>query len=222
MPWILQQRLNPTPHSRSLTLVSMRPASAAEELYARRLTHLARRGGWVRRLVDPQRVYGRLLRRLNPGYILDVGCGLGRILAQVGGRGIGIDANPACVQATREAGFEAFLPSEFDVPSATFDSLVFAHVLEHLSAATGEMLIETYLPYLRVGGKVVVICPQSRGQRTDPTHVRMIGPAEIEQMASNLGLRIAKLRSFPFPAWMGRVFTYNETVAVLKLDGSKQ
>lgn len=200
----------------------MRPASAAEELYAQRLAHLARRGGWVRTILDPQRVYGRQLRRLNPGYILDIGCGLGRILAQVGGRGIGIDANPACVQATRKAGFEAFVPSEFDVLSATFDSLVFAHVMEHLSAANGELLIETYMPCLRVGGQIVVICPQSRGQTTDPTHVRLIGPVEIEQMATNLGLRITKLRSFPLPQWMGSLFTYNETVAVLKLDGSKQ
>ena len=196
----------------------MRTASPAEAQYAQRLQRLARRRGWLRQVVDPPRLYGRSLRQLEPGYILDVGCGLGRILAQVDGHGVGIDTNPACVEATRQAGFKAYLPAEFDAPPETFDSLIFAHVLEHVSAAEGETLIQTYLPCLRADGRVIVICPQSRGQRTDPTHVRLVDSTAIEQMASNVGLRIVTTRSFPFPLWLGRVFTYNETIAVLKRE----
>jgi hypothetical protein len=33
-------------------------------------------------------------------------------------------------------------------------------------------------------------------------------------MLDECGLRCARARSFPFPRWVGGVFTYNETVAV--------
>ncbi len=40
---------------------------------------------------------GGILTRINPGFVLDVGCGLGRNLANIGGYGVGVDHNSESV-----------------------------------------------------------------------------------------------------------------------------
>jgi predicted SAM-dependent methyltransferase len=45
----------------------------------------------------------------------------------------------------------------------SFDTLLIAQVLEHMDARTGEALLGGYLPFLRPGGRVVMICPQAKG-----------------------------------------------------------
>ncbi len=57
-----------------------------------------------------------------------------------------------------------------------FDSLLVAHVLEHLDAETARDLLATYLPYVREGGRAIVITPQQAGFRSDATHVRYVDP----------------------------------------------
>jgi 2-polyprenyl-3-methyl-5-hydroxy-6-metoxy-1,4-benzoquinol methylase len=177
-------------------------------------------------VVDVQAPYRWNLRRLRPGRTLDVGCGLGRNLAHLASdpsaSGVGVDHNGACVAECRSRGFEAFTPEEFErSPCAAecgFDTLLFAHVLEHLDEEAGVALVRRYLPYVRQGGKVVVIVPQSAGQRTDPTHVRLIDRAALARLASHAGLRVVSVRSFPFPRPVGRVFRYNEDVSVLRVS----
>jgi 2-polyprenyl-3-methyl-5-hydroxy-6-metoxy-1,4-benzoquinol methylase len=195
------------------------PATTAEPEYARRLQRLARRGGALRRIADPQRPYRWNLRRLRPGRVLDLGCGIGRNLGHLDGNGVGIDHNPTAVELCRRAGWTAYTPEEFTASDAaqdaSFDSLLVAHVLEHMTIDDAVRLVGDHLRFVRPGGRVIVITPQARGQRSDPTHVTMIGPAQIEQLAARLGLAVASVRSFPFPRWAGGVFTYNENVGVL-------
>ena len=72
--------------------------------------------------------------------ILDVGCGRGELLALLNSRGheaVGVDAEPACVEAASThgrcvLGTAKDLPRLFD-PGA-FDAVVCSHVLEHLDA----------------------------------------------------------------------------------------
>src|SRR5262245_4239843 len=147
--------------------------------YAR---HLARDGGrWWKRRLNVQAPYRWNLRRLDPGLVLDVGCGLGRNLAHLDGNGVGIDHNPACLAAARERGLTVYSPEDFAVsPDARlerFDSLLAAHVLEHLPVAGAVDLLATYLPYVRPSGRVIVITPQEAGQRRDATHVTYFDPA---------------------------------------------
>ena len=198
----------------------MPSATPAEQAYAQRLQQLTIRGGLLRRIFDPQQLYGWHTRRLRPGFLLDVGCGIGRILGHVHGNGVGVDANPACVEAACAQGFSAYTSEELERVRAAllgrFDSLVLSHVLEHVDQSAGDELLRNYLDLLRGDGQIIVICPQRRGQSSDATHVRLVGPTEIEQLASRLGLRVALVRSFPFPRFAGRWFTYNETVAVLR------
>ena len=111
----------------------MDPESTESAAYTGRLTDLEQR--WIRRVIDVQAPYRWNLRRLDLGFVLDVGCGLGRNLGHVDGHGIGVDHNPHSVEVVRSRGMTAFTPEEFlaskfAVPGR-FDSLLSAHVLEH-------------------------------------------------------------------------------------------
>jgi SAM-dependent methyltransferase len=195
--------------------------STESAAYTGRLARLEQR--WIRRGFDVQAPYRWNLRRLDLGFVLDVGCGLGRNLGHVDGHGVGVDHNPHSVEVARSRGFTAFTPegflaSEFAVPGR-FDSLLSAHVLEHLEWDDAVQLVQTYLPFVRAGGKVVIICPQRAGFRSDATHVtELYGPA-IARLAAECDVRVRSTRSFPFPRVVGKVFTHNETVVVGEKPG---
>jgi len=172
---------------------------------------------WRRLLPDP---YRWNLRRLALGRVLDIGCGVGRCLGFLDGHGVGIDHNPTSVAACRQAGFEAYTPEQFSaLDLGQFDSLLLSHVLEHLEAPDGRALIERYLPHLRSGGRIILITPQERGQRSDPTHVRFVDSADGRALLAELGAADIDARSFPLPRIFGRVFTHNETVLIGTLSG---
>jgi 2-polyprenyl-3-methyl-5-hydroxy-6-metoxy-1,4-benzoquinol methylase len=161
-----------------------------------------------KRVLDVQAPYRWNLRRLKPGRTLDVGCGIGRSLAHLAGDGVGVDPNKACVDEARAAGFEAYAPE--DLPPELFDSLLFAHVLEHVDDAAA--LVRTYLPRLRHGGRVILITPQEMGYASDETHVRFLDLSALHRIAETCDLTVERAYSFPFPRWVGRLFKYNEFV----------
>jgi 2-polyprenyl-3-methyl-5-hydroxy-6-metoxy-1,4-benzoquinol methylase len=160
------------------------------------------------------------LRRLKPGFTLDVGCGIGRNLAHLDARGVGIDHNPHSVQVARSRGFRAFLPeaflrSEYAVPGR-FDSMLLSHVAEHMTRADAALLVRRYLPYVKDGGSVIFMTPQERGFRRDHTHVQFMDFEEIESVCSEVGLMPMRRFSFPLPRAFGKLFTYNEFVIVAR------
>ncbi len=192
-----------------------------DEHYARRLATLE--GAWWKRALDVQRPYRWNLRRLGLGVTLDVGCGLGRNLVALAPGSVGIDHNAASVAEARRRGLTAFEPAEFEASyragGAMFDSLLFAHVIEHMDAGDAQHLVETYLPCLRPAGAVVFICPQERGYASDPTHVRYVDFDALGTLATTTGLAVERSYSFPFPRAAGRVFPYNEFVVVARSAG---
>ncbi|MGQ0574686.1 MAG: class I SAM-dependent methyltransferase [Pseudonocardia sp.] len=186
--------------------------------YAQRLRTLE--GARWKRWLDVQAPYRRNVRRLGLGRTLDVGCGLGRNLAHLGGSGVGVDHNADAVAVARERGLAAYTAAEFLAgPLATagaFDSLLAAHVVEHMPERDAVALLRTYLPFVAPGGKVVLITPQERGYATDATHVRFCGFAEVAALCAGVGLTVARQYSFPFPRAAGRVFPYNEFVTLAR------
>jgi SAM-dependent methyltransferase len=175
-------------------------------------------GARWKRLLNTQAPYRWNVRRLGLGRTLDIGCGLGRNLAHLGGNGVGVDHNPTSVQVARAQGLTAFTIDEF-LASAyarpdTFDSALAAHLVEHLTEDQAREVVGGYLPYVKAGGRVVFITPQERGYASDATHVRFMDFAGVGRLAADLGLRVQRQYSFPFPRALGRLFTYNEFVVV--------
>ena len=182
--------------------------------------HLVGLESWWKRLLDVQRPYRRHLQRLRLGFVLDIGCGLGRNLANLGGRGVGVDHNRHSVGIARSRGLTAFTPEEFQrseyAQEGRFDSLLLAHVAEHMEKEDVVNLLRDYLVYLSPGGRVVIITPQESGFRSDRTHVEFANFDTVAAIAERTGLVVERQYSFPFPRSFGYIFKYNEFVTICR------
>lgn len=179
---------------------------------------LGKESVWWKKASLTQLPYRRLLDSLQMGFTLDVGCGLGRNLANLRGNAVGVDHNAWSVAEARRRGFRAFTPedfasSEYAVPGR-FDALLVSHVLEHMPFEQGLELVRSHLPYVKTGGKVVLQTPQEAGFKSDATHVEFIDAAALSRLVRTLGLKETSSFSHPFPRFVGRVFTHNAFVSV--------
>lgn len=167
-----------------------------------------------KRWLHVQAPYQRNLRRHDLGRTLDIGCGIGRNLATLPQGSVGVDHNDESVAVAKAAGFNALTGEEWaasDLPgSESFDSFLVAHVVEHMEFANAVDLLNYYVPALRNSGKVLFICPQERGYRSDPTHLSWTTNEDLARLAREVGLRPDSWKSFPLPRFAGRIFTYNE------------
>ncbi|HZZ81595.1 MAG TPA: class I SAM-dependent methyltransferase [Gemmataceae bacterium] len=83
----------------------------ADEAYTQRLVRLE--SVWWKKLFSVQAPYRWNIRRLQPGFVLEVGCGIGRNLRHLDGNGVGIDHNPTSIATCRERGLTAFTTESF-------------------------------------------------------------------------------------------------------------
>ena len=189
--------------------------------YARRLQQL-QQARW-KRVLDVQRPYRWNLERLCSGRVLEVGCGIGRNLRnlrKLPTAPVGVDTNPESVLVARKEGFQAYTVAEFFTGAVStpesFDTLLLSHVLEHLTFEECSQLLDSYLPLVAPGGRVVIECPQEAGYPLDPTHIRWVDFAEARRQCDEQGLIVTRQYSYPFPRWAGRAFIYNqfETLAM--------
>ncbi|HKA17328.1 MAG TPA: class I SAM-dependent methyltransferase [Blastocatellia bacterium] len=173
---------------------------------------------WWKRLLDVQAPYRWNLRRLNPGFTIDIGCGLGRNLLHLNGNGVGIDHNQHAVAIARSRGLQAFTTEDFKGSQFNradlFDSILLSHVAEHLTETAVVELLREHVPLLKQNGQVIIICPQDYGYRSDPTHVQFLDFGRLRNIARQAGLMPVREYSFPFPRVFGHLFKYNEFVAV--------
>lgn len=189
--------------------------STQDPAYAQRLETLE--GKSWKRILDVQAPYRWNLRRLDLGMTLDVGCGLGRNLMNLE-NGVGVDHNSRSVSIARTRGLIAFNTEEWAdcefARASSFDSILLSHVLEHTESVLADEIIESYLPYLKPAGKLVLICPQEKGFPTDPTHIRWVDENALRETGARHGFNEIKNYSFPFLRKAGKLFTYNEFVYV--------
>jgi SAM-dependent methyltransferase len=177
---------------------------------------------WWKRVLHVQIPYCWHVRSLRLGKVLDLGCGIGRNLSHLRrtATAVGVDHNPDSVAVARTRGLVAFTPEEFrDSPyarEASFDSLLLAHVAEHLGCELTSSLLREYLCYVKARGKVVLITPPQAGFRSDETHVEFVDFARAGTVLRTNGLEIVRQYSFPLPRYVGKLFKYNEFVTVAK------
>ena len=188
----------------------------ADRDYTARLQEQSAKG-W-KRVIGAQAPYRHHIRRVAEGRVLDVGCGIGRNLHHLDGSGVGVDTNPHSIDSARASGLIAYTADDFpdsaEAKPESYDTLLFAHVLEHMPHEEASNLVGQYLRYLRPGGRVVIIVPQEAGFRSDATHVNFLDLDELGAVEAANGLIRERAYSFPFPRWVGRMFTYNETVVL--------
>jgi SAM-dependent methyltransferase len=171
-----------------------------------------------KKLLDVQAPYSWHLRRIIQGFTLDIGCGIGRNLMHLNGKGIGIDHNKHALDIARKRGLEAYLPEDFNLTCynrpGCFDSLLFSHVAEHMNYDEVIQLLENYINLLRPQGQLIIFTPQEAGFRSDPTHVEFMNFLKLREIAKYFGTKSTAEYSFPFPRLLGHVFPYNEFVSI--------
>ncbi len=188
-------------------------AATADVGYADRLNEL--QGKWWKKILPVQAPYRWRLKRHRLGRTIDVGCGNGRNLANLPSGSIGVDHNPHLVESARALGLTAYTSAEFfadpELSAAdSYDSLLAAHLIEHLTPEGARNVMGQYLPMLKPGGRVLFITPQERGYASDPTHVTFTDLDALRSLSRDLGLRPMRAYSFPFPRRAGKLFIYNE------------
>jgi 2-polyprenyl-3-methyl-5-hydroxy-6-metoxy-1,4-benzoquinol methylase len=186
-------------------------ASTEDPGYTERLVGLEDKT-W-KRVLDVQAPYRMRLRRTHPGRTLEVGCGIGRNL-RVLDDAVGVDHNADSVAVARARGLRAWTTAEWpqceDAKLNSYDTLLLAHVLEHLEENAAVEVVKTYVDFLMPTGQLVFVCPQERGYASDATHVRFLDDDALTALATQLGFGQVHTSSFPFPRLAGKLFTYNE------------
>lgn len=161
--------------------------------YFEYLSHRSRLGAFYRKYW----LYPKLSRRLV-GRTLDVGCGIGDMLAYRTNM-VGVDINPRTVAFCKTRGSEAHLMSSNYLPFASqeFESVLMDNVLEHLSEPV-PLLVEVHR-ILVEKGRLLIGVPGSKGWDSDPDHKIRYDEGLLIDTVQRLGFR--HLETFHTPAW---------------------
>lgn len=153
----------------------------------------SRLGGWYRR----HWLYPRLARRLR-GSTLDIGCGIGDMLAFRPAT-IGTDINPRTVEYCRSIGLEAHLmePDRLPFEAGRFDSALLDNVLEHVPQPAA--LLDDVRRVLKPGGRLLVGVPGRRGWDSDPDHKVRYDERSLSDCLQRAGF--AEREIFHTPLW---------------------
>ncbi|NRA46992.1 MAG: methyltransferase domain-containing protein [Oligoflexales bacterium] len=183
--------------------------------YANRLESMQKKS-WKEnlRFLDPYRMY---LRYVCRGQTLDIGCGIERVLGFLDNV-VGIDHNIDSVKMCKRLGYKAFTSEEFIKSSFAkkdqFETILLSHVAEHMTTSQCQELIDSYLPFLKSKGRLVLITPQENGYKSDSSHVEFMDFAKLALIGKQLGFQQLSRYSFPFPRIFGRFYIYNEFVYI--------
>ena len=146
--------------------------------------------------------------------VLDLGCGRGELLLMLRDAGVdavGVEADPALVQAARRRGLEVIEGDCVEVlgdqQSSHWGAVTAIHLMEHLEGAAALSLLHEVRRILRPGGIFLAECPNPRNLRVgaseywiDPTHRRPLMPETLELFVSAAGLEVEQLGYLhPFP-----------------------
>lgn len=182
---------------------------------------LAKQNVWWRKILPVRLPYIYNVRRLCRGKILEIGCGPGRYALSLGDRIVGVDHNKLFVDIVNKNGGKAYLPENFFKSKFGgkdyFDTLLFSHILEHLSFDEAVALVLKYIQCVKSGGRIVFIVPQLAGYKTDPTHKTFFDFPLFESLVGEIKkLCYIKHLYYPFHNCFGSFFKQNELIVLCK------
>ena len=160
--------------------------------------------------VNPYRLH---IRHLIKGTCLDLGAGFGRNLGYLNdSRNVGVEPNLALRKIAETLGHNVLAREHLfeSFSHQHFENLLISHVLEHLPTQDHHAFLQEYLPFLKVGGKVVILIPQRAGFKQDSDHKYFWTPALMSKYLHENKLSVVRIGSFPLPTWFGQIFVYNE------------
>lgn len=149
------------------------------------------------------------LKASDRGRLLDVGCGNGRVLAQMrelGWEVMGVEPDSEAVRIAKERfGLDVFQGTleEAKFPDNSFDAITMNHVIEHVPDPIG--LLAECRRVLKPGGKLVMVTPniQSLGRRLFdeywrgwevPRHLVLFSPkSALRVCVERAGLKVRSL-----------------------------
>ncbi|MGH7361217.1 MAG: class I SAM-dependent methyltransferase [Candidatus Methylomirabilales bacterium] len=151
---------------------------------------------------------GRILKAFPPwigqGRLLDVGCGSGKFLRQMGAVGwrlTGIEVDAEAAARAREVTPNVFVgdPTEAPFPEGSFDLITAFHVIEHLPDPLGAL--RNLVRWLAPGGLLIVEVPNAAGWGARlfgrywsgldfPRHLVHFTPATMTLMVEKAGGRV--------------------------------
>ena len=148
--------------------------------------------------------------------VLDIGCGGGgseSVVQQSGGKWVGLDVNPECVQAFETRGFSCLQgtpESICDEPGSLYDMILASQVIEH-SHAPGDFLKACH-KLLKPTGTMVLSTPNadSRFRKRhglnwihwhSPYHPVIFSPLGLKSLAESSGFSVSSLETTTPATW---------------------
>lgn len=183
---------------------------------------MRRRRNPLRRAI--KRFYLENMLREVRGRTVDFGFGAGQLLERLPPGSLGLEVNPSLVDDAQRAGLNAMLydpdtdpPLIGAVAPGTYQTVVMAHVLEHLDNA--HLFLRSLLRSCAGLGieRVIIVVPGAKGFAFDSTHRTFVTASYVAEhgLRSAEGYKLTTIRYFPGnQAWIGRLYVFHETMFV--------
>jgi len=153
--------------------------------------------------------------------VLDMGCGWG-FYFKINPNAFGIDSDYNCVRYLNKKGVRATKESITErtkFKDENFSWIIAHDVLEHFEPEEAKKIFQEARRLLEKGGFFLVLVPNKKGYLSgverNVGHKHFVVQKDIEDFCENNFL-IQKHYPYPFPRFLGKYFTHNKEVFLLK------
>ena len=146
-----------------------------------------------RRLSHTNKVRFAAVAKLCRGKVIELGCGPGHLTKKISDRNldvVGVDISSEKIRQARESYPQIrFIDSDIcdlTMPLGSFNTVILAEVLEHVSEETGAEILNKARQLMKPGGRIIVSVP-NESHIPHPNHVREFGRRDLKRMLSQFG-----------------------------------